>query len=119
MHCRRLERCPAGTDRLLIGSLTQDERNVISGNKNAGVACTTDGTMGNMIMGNFIGTDVSGTDGLGNVHYGVLIEQGAFNNTMKREVFGLGTAPTSTGFGQTALAQGPMEPRLYPVADLA
>jgi uncharacterized repeat protein (TIGR01451 family) len=60
-----------------IGGMSAAARNIISGNGygngafGAGVYVTgTDG----VVEGNFIGTDVTGTSGLGNSHHGVLVE---------------------------------------------
>ncbi|MBL8795888.1 MAG: right-handed parallel beta-helix repeat-containing protein [Planctomycetia bacterium] len=79
-------------------------RNVISGNDNVGVAIYGSGADRNLVQGNFIGTDVSGTLDLGNAFQGVYIGDGsgfspsvpgvAANNT----VGGLTTTP-GTGLG--------------------
>ena len=53
-----------GGDNNTIGGTTAADRNVISGNV-TGVALVS-GATGNAVEGNFIGTDVSGTNGLGN-----------------------------------------------------
>src|SRR5262249_7878914 len=44
-----------------VGGTTAAARNVLSGNASAGVAIADAGTTGNVVAGNFIGTDVSGT----------------------------------------------------------
>jgi len=46
---------------LTIGGTTPSARNVISGNAGAGVKIVETGSTGNLVQGNFIGTDVSGT----------------------------------------------------------
>jgi len=65
-----------GADDTTIGGATPEARNVISGN--LGDAITLTGyeaiCAGNVIQGNFIGTDVTGTFDLGNDGHGVLIE---------------------------------------------
>ena len=48
-----------------------DERNVISGNVRHGVQIVTDADH-NVVAGNFIGTDLTGTGALGNGQDGVL-----------------------------------------------
>ncbi len=53
--------------------------NVISGNKQYGVALTDNQCENNRIIGNFIGTDVSGRAAMGNAFYGVYIEDCAYN----------------------------------------
>jgi len=69
------------SDSNTIGGVTDDERNVISDNVNGilldGVNCSE-----NMILGNYIGTDSSGTQNLGNSLEGVLIQNGAAHNTI-------------------------------------
>ena len=54
------------------------EGNVIGGNGASGINLTSDG---NVIQGNFIGTDTSGTIDLGNTDHGILLS-GAFGNTI-------------------------------------
>jgi hypothetical protein len=56
-----------------VGGSTAGERNIISGNGAAGVYFETSGTTSNEVTGNYIGTNVSGTAGLGNTTYGVYI----------------------------------------------
>jgi titin len=56
------------------------ERNVISGNVGNGVLLTGAGTANNVVAGNFIGTDVTGTAALGNLANGVIIIFGASAN---------------------------------------
>ncbi len=56
------------------------ERNVISGNNRHGILVDGNGTSFNSIAGNYIGSDVSGTQDLGNVGHGVLVQAGAKDN---------------------------------------
>src|SRR5262249_60252271 len=62
----------AGASNNLIGS-TSGAGNVISGNTGAGITITDSGTTGNLVQGNYIGTNVAGTAGLGNSDSGVLV----------------------------------------------
>ena len=62
-----------------IGGSQAGEGNVISGNDDVGIWITGAGASGNVMQGNYIGTDVSGSADLGNVFSGVLI-QDAPNN---------------------------------------
>jgi hypothetical protein len=63
-----------------IGGTTAGERNIISGNGMRGVEIRNIGTDNNVISGNYIGTDVTGTVDLGNSDRGVMIEGGAQSN---------------------------------------
>jgi hypothetical protein len=56
--------------------------NVISSNGQHGVFISEDDTMGNVVSGNLVGTDVSGTADLGNSKDGILIGYGAQDNTV-------------------------------------
>ena len=51
----------AGADGTLVGSSTAGTRNVISGNNTRGVGIFDSGTTGNVVAGNYIGTNISGT----------------------------------------------------------
>jgi len=61
-----------------IGGTTDAERNVISGNEQSGIELYT-GTRKNKIQGNRIGTDVTGTQALGNGYAGVRVVGGIEN----------------------------------------
>ena len=71
-----------------IGGTTAAARNVISGNDN-GVRLRDSGTMDNVVEGNRIGTDADGAAALGNTN-GVLIDNGAANNTIGGTASGAG-----------------------------
>ncbi len=64
-----------------IGGTSTAAANVIAGN-NWGVHLTGPGAQGNVVEGNFIGTDRSGTVVIRNELDGVLIDGGASNNTI-------------------------------------
>lgn len=68
----------------LIGGTTAAARNIISAGANTGVKLL--GALGNVVQGNYIGTDVSGTADLGNFFHGLHV-QSSDNNTLG------GTAP--------------------------
>lgn len=55
-----------------IGGASEATRNVISGNGGAGVRLEGNTARGNVVIGNFIGTDASGTLAVGNSSHGVL-----------------------------------------------
>jgi len=62
-----------GTNNNQIGGTTPSARNVISGNTGNGVQLSGSTVTANLIEGNFIGTDISGTTGLGNGLAGVVV----------------------------------------------
>jgi CSLREA domain-containing protein len=63
-----------------VGGTTAGERNVISGNNSNGVQISGSGGTGNVVKGNYIGTDATGTADLGNTFNGVNIISA--NNTV-------------------------------------
>jgi titin len=69
-----------GAGRNVIGGTTTAARNIISGNSWAGVALYDFGTKGNIVQGNYVGTDVSGAFALGNARVGVHITEDAQEN---------------------------------------
>jgi len=56
-----------------IGGTTATERNIISGNKQLGVAIAESGSVANVVEGNYIGTDISGSNPLANA-IGVIVD---------------------------------------------
>ena len=58
-----------------IGGTTAGSKNVISGNGTDGIVCNGSGANYNTIIGNYIGTNASGTARLGNNNYGVEISE--------------------------------------------
>jgi hypothetical protein len=69
-----------------IGGTTALQRNVISGNAQDGVRIENSGTSSNTVLGNYIGTTASGLSGLHNTGSGVLLGDGAQNNTVGGDV---------------------------------
>src|SRR5262249_55613033 len=67
-------RIDSGANNNTIGGVLETDANLISGNTQNGVYITDQGTQGNMVSGNYIGTDLSGLQALGNGRNGVLIE---------------------------------------------
>lgn len=55
----------------LVGGDTPWERNIISGNKKQGIEIFQSGTRSNIVIGNFVGTDVTGTLAIPNRENGV------------------------------------------------
>ena len=56
-----------------VGGSDETVRNIISANTNSGIQIFGSGATGNLIQGNYIGTDVGGTIDLGNAFYGILL----------------------------------------------
>ncbi len=73
----------------IIGGTTAAARNLISGNDGDGIRITV-GSVNNQVLGNYIGTDLTGTVDLGNTGYGVLINSAAVSNTIGGSTAGAG-----------------------------
>lgn len=67
-----------------IGGTTAATRNLISGNNFEGIEIngSDSGATGNLVQGNYIGTDINGTVDLGNTDRGVAIYSAANNTTI-------------------------------------
>ena len=74
----------------VVGGESVGARNIISGNNQEGVLITGSGADGNRVIGNYIGTDESGSSALGNTYNGV-------------KIFG---GPTNTEIGGDTTAEG-------------
>ncbi|MFN2511684.1 MAG: carboxypeptidase regulatory-like domain-containing protein [Pyrinomonadaceae bacterium] len=66
----------------IIGGTTPAARNIVSGNNGAGFQIRQIGADGNLVQGNFIGTQIDGTSPLGNNLFGVTLESSANNNSI-------------------------------------
>ena len=78
----------AGATGNTIGGTTAAARDVISANNGDGVRITGTGTTGNVVEGDYIGTNAAGEYGLvGNAAYGVSIDTGASNNTIGSTIY--------------------------------
>ena len=62
----------------LVGGATAAARNLVSGNKLAGVYISTN-SVGNLVQGNYIGVGIAGTNALGNGNNGISIDSASFN----------------------------------------
>ena len=71
-----------GSVPMVKASTPTARRNVISGNASVGVQVSNSGTSGNVVQGNLIGTDPTGTVNLGNGSDGIKVESGAVDNTI-------------------------------------
>jgi titin len=79
----------------LIGGTTTAARTIISANKLAGVYITT-GSGGNLVQGNFIGVDATGSNALGNATNGISITS-ASSNTVGGITSGAGNVISGNG----------------------
>jgi titin len=71
-----------GSTNNLIGGTTAGARNLISGNLNGGGIYIYFFTSTNVVEGNYIGTDVTGTVALANGYVGIELDTGSTNNTI-------------------------------------
>jgi hypothetical protein len=65
-----------------IGGTNAPARNVLSGNSQYGIFITDSNTTGNVVLGNYLGTDFSGSNVLGNGLSGVFLGNNAGSNTI-------------------------------------
>jgi hypothetical protein len=72
-----------------VGGTDQAQRNVVSGNGQAGILIINSGATGNVVQGNYVGTDLTGTVALGNTADGIAVLNAA-NNTIGGVVAGAG-----------------------------
>lgn len=75
-----------GSSTNTIGGALTGERNIISGNTSAGVYVSL-GSF-NRVLGNFIGTDFSGTADVGNVGSGVRMDNSSYNDIFYNVISG-------------------------------
>jgi len=71
-----------GASRNIIGGTNALARNVLSGNLQYGVFITDSNTAGNVVLGNYIGTDAQGSNAVPNGKSGVIIGGGTTNNVI-------------------------------------
>jgi hypothetical protein len=69
-----------------IGGENVGERNVVSGNAEDGIVLQGTEAIGNRIVGNYVGTDATGSLALGNRGIGIAIVGGAANNLVQGNV---------------------------------
>jgi hypothetical protein len=69
-----------GASRNTIGGTNALDRNVLSGNKQYGIFITDPGTSGNVLLGNYIGTDADGVLAVPNESGGAILVNGASLN---------------------------------------
>ena len=86
-----------GTQNVTIGGTTPGAKNVVSGNVGAGILIQDVGTMGNQVLGNFVGTNPTGTAGLAN-DSGIGILNGAAENIIGGTAAGAGNLVSGNNF---------------------
>jgi hypothetical protein len=90
-----------------IGGTTAAARNILSAGTNGdGVYLSDPGTSNNVIQGNYIGTDISGTAPMGNHNVGVFVGNGATSNLFGGTVAGAGNV-ISANFNDGLQFYGP------------
>ena len=89
-------------DRVLIGGPLSSARNVISGNREAGVVFTA-GTSNSQIQGNYLGLNAVGTAALPNGGSGVQLEDGTYNLVGGTAAAARNVISGNTGDGVTVL----------------
>ena len=72
-----------------VGGTTAASRNLVSGNGLKGIDISNSTASGNVVQGNYIGTDVNGTAAIANDEHGISID-GAPNNTIGGTAAGAG-----------------------------
>ncbi len=83
----------------LIGGSTPAERNYVAGNDAYGIPVFGAGCNYNIIAGNYVGTDTTGTYSIPNT-YGVLFDDGASYNTLGGRIAGAGNLLSgNSGYG--------------------
>lgn len=66
----------------IVGGTAISEGNVISGNNGYGIDISDPGSSNNVILGNLIGTDKTGTNAIPNVNFGIGVWSGASSNVI-------------------------------------
>jgi parallel beta-helix repeat protein len=92
-----------GTAHTLIGGTTGAERNVISGNGGSGIFLSS--ADDNIVRGNFVGTDVTGTKAVGNAQGGIVVGASA-GNMIGGAATGAGNVLSANGFHGVGLFGG-------------
>jgi hypothetical protein len=87
-----------GSSNNIVGGTVPAARNVISAGDFGGIIMQVTGTSGNVIQGNYIGTDATGTVNLGNTNFGIAIFNSS-NNTIGGSIPGAGNVISGNGWG--------------------
>lgn len=87
----------------VVGGLKAGERNVISGNGRDGVIIVNAGSRLNVVIGNYVGTDATGTKALGNGWYGIEISRP--DNVIGGASAGAGNVVSANAYGGIVMYQ--------------
>lgn len=93
----------------VIGGTVPGARNIISGNSQRGITFSAGsgvGALNNLIQGNFIGTDVTGTVALGNGFEGIFFTNAANNNTIEGNVISGNNKGITLGLSDQNIIRG-------------
>ncbi|HEV2799104.1 MAG TPA: carboxypeptidase regulatory-like domain-containing protein, partial [Pyrinomonadaceae bacterium] len=99
-----------GSSNNTIGGTTAAARNIISGNNSNGISFRDNGTNNNAVVGNYIGTDVSGTASIRNLFAGIVFGNNATGNTVGGTAAGAGnviSGNSGTGVQIGVFGSGP------------
>ncbi len=86
-----------GSSNNLIGGLTSGAGNLISGNESNGVQFNEASSIGNVVEGNKIGTDLTGTKAIANLDDGIQFFLGSSANTIGGTASGAGNIISGNG----------------------
>lgn len=92
-----------------IGGTTRETRNIIANNGDDGIHMVGENSFDNVIQGNYIGLDVSGTQPLGNGLRGVLISANAHDNLVGGTEIGAGNVISNNTSSGILIADGAMK----------
>ena len=88
----------AGANANQVGGIAAGQRNVISGNDQNGIRIEGTGTNANLIQGNYIGTDVTGSIDRGNSIQGISVVFSATGNILGGDAAGAGNVVSGNNF---------------------
>ncbi len=94
-----------GSNNNTVGGLAAADRNIISANGGAGVSVSANAA-GNIVVGNYIGVDITSYSVLGNQGPGVSLTGGAIFNVIGGAVAGAGNVISGNGGDGVVLAGG-------------
>jgi hypothetical protein len=89
-----------------VGGTDPLARNVISGNRQDGILLDSAATHDNMILGNYVGTDITGTRDLGNGRDGIHLQRGPYKNVIGGTADGARNLISGNNGSGVALADG-------------